>query len=211
MALAASPAIDGLLFTGSAGTGYQLHRQLAGQPEKILALEMGGNNALIIDEVTDVNAAVNLTIQSAFISAGQRCTCARRLLVKHGAAGDAFLQRLVTVAGRLRAGRWDAEPQPFMGGVISAQAAERMMAVQQALLELGATPLLAMTRPEDNNALLMPGILDITGVDGVPDEEYFGPLTCVTRYDEFDDALRLANHTRFGLAVGLVSPDRAAC
>ncbi|WP_117269734.1 aldehyde dehydrogenase family protein, partial [Klebsiella pneumoniae] len=85
-------------------------------------------------------------------------TCARRLLVKHGAAGDAFLQRLVTVAGRLRAGRWDAEPQPFMGGVISAQAAERMMAVQQALLELGATPLLAMTRPEDNNALLMPGI-----------------------------------------------------
>ncbi|WP_080893248.1 succinylglutamate-semialdehyde dehydrogenase, partial [Klebsiella pneumoniae] len=209
VALAASPAIDGLLFTGSAGTGYQLHRQLAGQPEKILALEMGGNNALIIDEVTDVNAAVNLTIQSAFISAGQRCTCARRLLVKHGAAGDAFLQRLVTVAGRLRAGRWDAEPQPFMGGVISAQAAERMMAVQQALLELGATPLLAMTRPEDNNALLMPGILDITGVDGVPDEEYFGPLTCVTRYDEFDDALRLANHTRFGLAVGLVSPDRA--
>ncbi len=122
VALAASPAIDGLLFTGSAGTGYQLHRQLAGQPEKILALEMGGNNALIIDEVTDVNAAVNLTIQSAFISAGQRCTCARRLLVKHGAAGDAFLQRLVTVAGRLRAGRWDAEPQPFMGGVISAQA-----------------------------------------------------------------------------------------
>ncbi|MBT1630314.1 aldehyde dehydrogenase family protein, partial [Klebsiella pneumoniae] len=68
---------------------------------------------------------------------------------------------------------------------------------------------LAMTRPEDNNALLMPGILDITGVDGVPDGGYFGPLTCVTCYGEFDDALRLANHTRFGLAVGLVSPDRA--
>lgn len=115
-ALAASPAIDGLLFTGSAGTGYQLHRQLAGQPEKILALEMGGNNALIIDEVTDLDAAVNLTIQSAFISAGQRCTCARRLLVRRGATGDAFLQRLVTVAGRLRVSRWDAEPQPFMGG-----------------------------------------------------------------------------------------------
>lgn len=208
-ALAASPAIDGLLFTGSAGTGYQLHRQLAGQPEKILALEMGGNNALIIDEVTDVDAAVNLTIQSAFISAGQRCTCARRLLVKRGAAGDAFLQRLVTVTDLLRISRWDAEPQPFMGGLISAQAAERMMAVQQALLELGATPLLAMTRPEGHNALLKPGILDVTSVGGVPDEEYFGPLTCVTRYDEFDDALRLANQTRFGLAVGLVSPDRA--
>lgn len=169
---------------------------------------MGGNNALIIDEVTDLDAAVNLTIQSAFISAGQRCTCARRLLVKRGATGDAFLQRLVTVAGRLRVSRWDAEPQPFMGGVISSNAAERMMAVQQALLELGATPLLVMTRPEGNNALLMPGILDITGVDGVPDEEYFGPLTCVMRYDNFDDALRLANHTRFrtGCGTGVARP-----
>jgi len=84
-ALAASADIDGLLFTGSAGTGYHLHRQLAGQPEKILALEMGGNNALIVDGFEDRDAAVNLAIQSAFISAGQRCTCSRRILVKQGA------------------------------------------------------------------------------------------------------------------------------
>ena len=83
-ALAASADIDGLLFTGSAGTGYHLHRQLAGQPEKILALEMGGNNALIVDGFDDRDAAVNLAIQSAFISAGQRCTCSRRILVKQG-------------------------------------------------------------------------------------------------------------------------------
>ena len=56
-----------MLFTGSANTGYQLHRQLSGQPEKILALEMGGNNPLIIDEVADIDAAVHLTIQSAFV------------------------------------------------------------------------------------------------------------------------------------------------
>ncbi|MFY3758433.1 aldehyde dehydrogenase family protein, partial [Escherichia coli] len=91
-ALAANPQIDGLLFTGSAGTGYQLHRQLAGQPEKILALEMGGNNALIVEEIDNCDAAVNLAIQSAFISAGQRCTCARRILVKRGAQGDAFIE-----------------------------------------------------------------------------------------------------------------------
>lgn len=58
-ALAASADIDGLLFTGSAGTGYHLHRQLAGQPEKIPALEMGGNNALIVDGFDDRDAAVN--------------------------------------------------------------------------------------------------------------------------------------------------------
>ncbi len=56
----------------------------------MLALEMGGNNALIVEQVKDRDAVVNLAIQSAFISAGQRCTCSRRLLVKTGAEGDAF-------------------------------------------------------------------------------------------------------------------------
>jgi succinylglutamic semialdehyde dehydrogenase len=124
-ALAQSHEIDGLLFTGSANTGYHLHKQLAGAPEKILALEMGGNNALIIDEITDIDAVVNLTVQSAFISAGQRCTCARRLIIKNGALGDAFIQRLVEVSRNLVVGQWDAQPQPFMGGVISLHAANK--------------------------------------------------------------------------------------
>lgn len=79
-ALMQAEQVDGVLFTGSAETGEVLHRQLAGQPDKILALEMGGNNALIIDEITDFDAVLHLTLQSAFISAGQRCTCARRLI-----------------------------------------------------------------------------------------------------------------------------------
>ncbi|MEQ4532577.1 MAG: succinylglutamate-semialdehyde dehydrogenase, partial [Mixta sp.] len=125
-ALAQQPQIDGVLFTGSASTGYQLHRQFAGQPEKMLALEMGGNNALIVEDITDIDAAVHIAVQSAFITAGQRCTCARRLLVRRGAEGDAFLQRLVEVTQRLRIGRWNDEPQPFMGSVISPQAAEHI-------------------------------------------------------------------------------------
>ncbi|MHA3059075.1 succinylglutamate-semialdehyde dehydrogenase [Acinetobacter sp. ANC 4636] len=208
-ALAQHPEIDGLLFTGSASTGYQLNRQMAGAPEKILALEMGGNNALIVEDFEDVNAAVNVAIQSAFISAGQRCTCARRILVKHGAQGDAFIQRLVEVAGKLQIGAWDTEPQPFMGGVISSAAAERMLHAQQALLDLGATSLLAMTRLQADSSLLSAGILEVTGVANVPDEEYFGPLTCIQRYDDFAQAVELANKTRFGLAVGLIATQRA--
>jgi len=207
-ALAASADIDGLLFTGSAGTGYHLHRQLAGQPEKILALEMGGNNALIIDQIEDRDATVNLAIQSAFISAGQRCTCSRRILVKRGSEGDAFIERLVQVASALRVGRWDAEPQPFMGGVISSAAAEKMLAAQHHLLALGGKALLTMQRLESGSALLSPGIIDVTGVRDVPDEEYFGPLTTIIRYNDFDEALRIANQTRYGLSVGLVSPQR---
>jgi succinylglutamic semialdehyde dehydrogenase len=87
---------------------------------------MGGNNALIIDEITDIDAVVNLTVQSAFISAGQRCTCARRLIIKNGAVGDAFIQRLVEVSRNLVVGQWDAQPQPFMGGVISLHAAQQI-------------------------------------------------------------------------------------
>ncbi|UJD88809.1 succinylglutamate-semialdehyde dehydrogenase [Rahnella aquatilis] len=207
-ALAACDNIDGLLFTGSAGTGYQLHRQLAGQPEKILALEMGGNNALIVEPVEDIDAAVNLTIQSAFISAGQRCTCARRLLVKEGAAGDAFIARLLDVTMQLRVGGWDDTPQPFMGGVISDVAARNMLKAQDGLLALGGKPLLLLTRPDPLNTVLTPGIIDLTGVAGIPDEEYFGPLLSIYRYSDFDNAIALANRTRFGLATGLISADR---
>lgn len=207
-ALAQSSEIDGLLFTGSANTGYHLHQQLAGAPEKILALEMGGNNALIIDEITDIDAVVNLTIQSAFVSAGQRCTCARRLIIKNGTEGDAFIQRLVEVTRALVVGQWDAQPQPFMGGVISLNAAQQILQAQQRLIDLGATPLLSVTQPDANSSLLSAGILDVTGVSNVPDEEYFGPLSCIYRYDSFDEALKIANATRFGLSVGLVSPDR---
>lgn len=207
-ALAACAAIDGLLFTGSAGTGYQLHRQLAGQPEKILALEMGGNNALIVEPVEDIDAAVNLTIQSAFISAGQRCTCARRLLVREGAAGDAFIARLLDVTMQIRTGGWNDEPQPFIGGVISDAAARNMLKAQDSLMALGGKPLLLMTRPDPLNTVLTPGIIDLTGVAGVPDEEYFGPLLSIYRYSDFDSAIALANQTRFGLATGLISAQR---
>lgn len=169
-ALSALEDLDGLLFTGSANTGYQLHRQLSGQPEKILALEMGGNNPLIIDEVADIDAAVHLTIQSAFVTAGQRCTCARRLLLKSGAQGDAFLARLVAVSQRLTPGNWDDEPQPFIGGLISEQAAQQVVTAWQQLEAMGGRTLLAPRLLQSETSLLTPGIIEMTGVAGVPDE-----------------------------------------
>lgn len=205
-ALLENSQIDGVLFTGSAAAGFHFHRYLAGQPEKMLALEMGGNNALIVDGYSDRDAAVQLIIQSAFISAGQRCTCARRLLIKAGAEGDALLARLVEASAQIRVGEWNAEPQPFMGGVISLQAAQAMLEAQQTLLALGGKSLLEMRQPDAQATRLTPGIIDISGLDA-PDEEYFGPLLSVMRYETFGEAIRLANQTRYGLAVGLISPD----
>lgn len=208
VALANHAGIDGLFFTGSSATGNVLHKAFAGQPEKILALEMGGNNPLIVGKVADVDAAVHHVIQSAFVSAGQRCTCARRLLVANGAEGDAFIDRLVAVAAKLKVGRYNDEPQPFMGAVISNAAADALLAAQSTLAANGGHILLEMKRVADGAAMLTPGIIDTTKAQR-PDEEFFGPLLQIIRYNTLDEAIELANDTRFGLAGGVLSDDRA--
>ena len=205
VALAANPGIDGLFFTGSSRTGNALHQQFAGRPDKILALEMGGNNPLVVEPVADLEAAVYTIIQSAFISAGQRCTCARRLLVPEGEWGDALLARLVAVSSTIKVGAFDEQPAPFMGSVISLGAAEQLLKAQQQLIVNGAKVLLAMTQPLATAALLTPGIIDVTAVSERPDEEFFGPLLQVIRYDGFAAAIAEANATQYGLAAGLLS------
>nr|WP_283950322.1 succinylglutamate-semialdehyde dehydrogenase [Pseudomonas piscis] len=205
IALAANPGIDGLFFTGSSRTGNHLHQQFAGRPDKILALEMGGNNPLVVDQVADLDAAVYTIIQSVFISAGQRCTCARRLLVPAGAWGDSLLARLVSVSSSIEVGAFDQQPAPFMGSVISLGAAQALLDAQRQLLANGAVALLEMTQPQAQAALLTPGILDVTAVAERPDEELFGPLLQVIRYADFDGAIAEANNTQYGLAAGLLS------
>ncbi|MBF8638010.1 succinylglutamate-semialdehyde dehydrogenase [Pseudomonas fulva] len=209
VALAADPGIDGLFFTGSSSTGHLLHQQFAGRPDKILALEMGGNNALVVDEVQDLDAAVYTIVQSAFISAGQRCTCARRLLVPQGPWGDQLLERLVQVSCTLAVGAFDQQPAPFMGSVISLQAAQALLTAQAELIAKGGVSLLEMTQPQHDAALLTPGIVDVTGVTLRKDEEFFGPLLQVLRYPDFEAAIAEANNTRYGLAAGLLSDSQA--
>lgn len=209
MALAANPGIDGLFFTGSSRTGNLLHQQFAGRPDKILALEMGGNNPLLVDQVQDLDAAVYTIIQSAFISAGQRCTCARRLLVPEGTWGDTLLQRLVEVCKGISVGAFDQQPPPFMGSVISLDAARALLDAQAELLGKGGVALLPMTQPQAGAALLTPGILDVSAVAERRDEEFFGPLLQVIRYSDFDQAIAEANNTQYGLAAGLLSDSNA--
>lgn len=208
VSLAGHPGIDGLFFTGSSNVGHMLHQQFGGRPEKILALEMGGNNPLIVQDISDVDGAVHHAIQSAFLSAGQRCTCARRLLVRKGKEGDQFIERLVEVAKSIKVGRFDADPQPFMGSLVSAAAAQRLVDGQANLLEKGGKSLLELRRVDDGPAMLTPGIIDITDAEGVEDEEYFGPLLSVIRYDDFDQALEIANSTSYGLSAGILTDDR---
>ncbi len=208
MALANHREIDGLFFTGSSATGQAIHAAFAGQPGKILALEMGGVNPLIVGEINDIDATVHHIVQSAYISAGQRCTCARRLYVAQGEAGDALLNRLIVVATGLRVGSFDADPPPFMGAVISLDAAQKLLAAQQQLIARGAVVRLEMKTIQTGTAMLSAGLIDVTGIGDLPDEENFGPLLQLIRYRTLDDAIAHANQSRYGLAAGLLSVSR---
>ena len=208
IALAAS-AVDGVLFTGSSATGKAIHAQFAGRPEIMLALEMGGNNPLIVSSVSDVKAAVLETILSAFTGTGQRCTCARRLILPAWAGRDAFLALLVATAASLRIGAYDENPAPFMGPVISLREANRLLAAQDALEQLGGKVLLRMKSLRDGLPFVSPAIMDMTGISGVPDGEYFGPLLQVYRVADMDEAVAVANTTRFGLSAAILCDEAA--
>jgi succinylglutamic semialdehyde dehydrogenase len=204
-AISHHPELDGLYFTGSARTGRLLSRQFADQPGKILALEMGGNNPLIVGSISNLKAAIYDVLQSAYLSSGQRCTCARRLYVPKGKKGDEFVAKLVETVSRIKIGHYNDAIQPFMGCLISTRAAGQLMAAQQNLVNLGAKTLLPMNPLAFGDAFVSPALLDVTAIPQLPDEEYFGPLLQLIRYDSIGIAIEMANRTRYGLSAGLLS------
>ncbi len=207
-ALVAHPGIDGVLFTGSANAGIAINRKLAANPGKIVALEMGGNNPIVVIDTPKLADAAALIVQSAFATAGQRCTSARRLIVKESIYDD-LMAEVVPLARKLMVGDPLGEPQPFMGPVIDNETADRLSESFLALLTAGGRVLLHMRRTVPDLPFLSPGIIDVTDVADRPDIELFGPILQVIRVPDLDTAIAEANNTRFGLSASLIggSPD----
>jgi succinylglutamic semialdehyde dehydrogenase len=202
-ALASEPGIDGLLFTGSARAGQSLHRQFAEVPHKILALELGGNNPLVVWHAKDIEAAAIMAVQSAYLTAGQRCTAARRLIVEDGHE-QPLLDAIQKLIDRMIVDEPFADPQPFMGPVIDLAAADRVQEQWLELMMKGGKPLRRLDRPYQERPYLTPGLIDVTGVRDRRDEEIFGPVLQLIRVADFDAAIDEANNTRFGLAASLI-------
>ena len=207
-ALAADPGIDGLLFTGSAGAGASLARQFAETPHKILALELGGNNPIVAWNVADLPAAATMIVQSAFLSAGQRCTAARRLIVEDG-QHEPLVAEIVKLIDRIIVDHPHAEPQPFMGPVIDLVTADILQDRFIGLMMKGGTPIRRLDRPFEERPYLTPALIDMTDAKDRLDEELFGPVLQLIRVKDFDAAIDEANNTRFGLAASLISKDPA--
>ena len=208
IALANEAQLDGLLFTGSSNAGCALHKTFANWPQKILALEMGGNNPLIAHQFGDAKAAAYTAILSAFLTAGQRCTCARRLIVLADSEADSLLEEIAALIPKIKAGYWDDDSEPFMGPVINADSGTHVLLAQQKLSKQGAKPIVEAKKCRDNDALVSPGVIDVTDVENRGDHEIFGPLLQVIRVADFDAAIAEANNTSYGLAAGLICDDR---
>ncbi|WP_374550623.1 succinylglutamate-semialdehyde dehydrogenase [Sphingobium yanoikuyae] len=210
-ALAAHADVAGILFTGSAQTGIAINRQFATQPGKILALEMGGNNPLVVWDTPEIGAAAALVIQSAFLSSGQRCTAASRLIV-HDAMADTLIAEVKKLADRLIVDHPHADPQPYMGPVIDNPTADGLTESFLYLMSHGGRPIKHMVRPQKGLPFLTPAIIDVTAMKERPDVELFGPLLQIVRVPDFETAIAEANSSRYGLSASLVggSPEQYA-
>lgn len=208
-ALAADPDVGGILFTGSAQTGIAINRQFAANPGKILALEMGGNNPIVAWDTADIASAATLIVQSAFLSSGQRCTAASRLIVKEDLA-DTLIAEVKKLADRLIIDHPHADPAPYMGPVIDNQAADHLTESFLYLMSNGGRPIKHMVRTTKGLPFLTPAIIDVTAMAERPDNELFGPLLQVIRVPDFESAIREANNTRYGLSAALIggSPEQ---
>lgn len=206
--LSNSKDIDGILFTGSSRTGKLIHKQFAGDTGKILALEMGGNNPLLVHQVEDIQAAAYTIIQSAFLTSGQRCTCARRLILIEGDESQKILDVLVNMTAKIKVSN-PFDDDVFMGPVISEKQAQNIFASTKDLNSRGGEILLDQKILDgmQSKAYISPAIINSTKIKDLPDEEIFGPSLQVFVVKNWDEAINRANATKYGLSSGLVSDD----
>lgn len=198
------PDINGIFFTGSAMAGEAISRQSLAFPQRILALEMGGNNPLIVSNTNNIDNAVSIILQSAFLTTGQRCSCARRLILIETSQTSILLKELIKAAQSLKIGSYTENPTPYMGPVISKQAMENLLTAYENLLSAGGKALLPMKKTREVGNFLSPGIVDMTGCK-MEDVEHFGPLLQCIRVKNMEEAIATANDTAFGLTAGLIS------
>lgn len=200
---AESRQVDGVLFTGSHKVGLSLHRSMAGQPHRVLVLELGGNNPLVVHQCQDLRRTAFTIINSAYLTSGQRCTCARRLIVVGQSNYDSLMHLLARMLPKVRVSDPFAEPQPFMGPLVHATAAQNMLSAQAEMLAAGAEPIVEMKLSGSHPALLSPGLIAVSSQFS-NDSEHFGPLLVAQVASDLDEAIQLASATQFGLSAGFL-------
>lgn len=200
--IASLPEVQAIFFTGSVEAGRSLTKQSLDFPGRILALEMGGNNPLVVSSISDIAATVYTIVQSAYLTSGQRCSAARRLILIEKSNTDALLSALIKTIKSLTVGPYTDTPEPYMGPTLFAN---RVHSAYETLIQSGGTPLVEM---HANGNFLTPALIDVTGIK-TQDEEIFGPLLQCIRVKTLEEAIHVANATSYGLTAGILTDSRA--
>lgn len=207
-ALAVHPEVDGILFTGSYPTAQAIRVATLDQPWKLLALELGGSNPLIVCADADLDLAIAEAATSIAVTTGQRCTCARRLFVARSLEAE-FSERLARVLSGLRVGA-PFEPGVFMGPLASLDAHARLMVARTRSIEAGGERI-PIAQPELPPPYTGPGLVRFATLrqqHAYQREETFGPEAALYAFDDLDEAIAAANDSDYGLAAAVMTRDR---
>lgn len=207
--LTAHPLVDKISFTGSTASGKKV-MQAAAQDMKRITLELGGKSALIVRADADIDRAVTLAVGGAFTNAGQMCSATARVLV-HDEVYRKFMAAFETAVRAIRV----APPAEnvAMGPLVSAAQRERVQALVAEGVEAGAS--VAFSGQLDTSCaegfFMAPVVVAEPAADNVLwTDEVFGPVACVKSFRTDDEAIALANDTRYGLVATVVSADNDA-
>ncbi|MFT6559292.1 aldehyde dehydrogenase family protein [Sneathiella sp.] len=193
--------VAGISFTGSVQTGQQVAQGCAKNLKKV-QLEMGGKNPMVVLDDADLDVAVDACVNGAFFSTGQRCTASSRLIVTEGIY-DAFVAAMSKTVSALTVG--DARKAGTqIGPVIDQRQLEKDLEYVQIAQQEGATLVCGGEKIEGSGHFMSPALfIDTANHMRINQEEVFGPVATIIKAKDYDEALKLANDTEFGLSAGI--------
>ena len=206
-ALVAHPGVPRISFTGETTTGQVIMRSAADHL-KALSMELGGKSPCVIFADADLDRAIDSALFGVFSLNGERCTAGSRILTER-TIYDTIVAKLTERAGRIRVGT-PSDPSTEIGALVHRAHYERVLAYVQTGLAEGARLVAGGTRPEhltSGNYLAATVFADVRPQMRIFQEEIFGPVVCVTPFDDEAEAIRLANTTRYGLAAYIWTSD----
>jgi RHH-type transcriptional regulator, proline utilization regulon repressor / proline dehydrogenase / delta 1-pyrroline-5-carboxylate dehydrogenase len=201
------PQVQAIVFTGSQEVGCEIYASAAilqpGQKHlKRVIAEMGGKNAIVVDESADLDLAVQGVVDSAFGYSGQKCSACSRVVVL-ASIYEPFIERLVAATKSLNVGN-PIDPSTKVGPVIDAAAQQR---IRETIAKGKTTATLALELPSPDTGYFIGPVIftDVDPQSALAQEEIFGPVLSVMKADDFDRAIEIANNTNFALTGGLYS------
>ncbi len=206
--------VDGIAFTGSWPVGRKILESNLDTPGRIVALEMGGNNGVLVMPDADLKQAAIEIARGAFITTGQRCTCGRRLIV-HKKVADQIIPAILKIAASMVIGPPRSDAPVFMGPIIDDAARDAVLNFQTRAATQGGEILMQATAPASlpDGSYISPSVIRVDRFtagdtdDAGCDVEVFGPMMRLSVVDSYEEGIEQVNATRYGLAASIFTKD----